>query len=81
MDLGKIAKEGCNQECTFGKDCLRRADWYEAYNLRLTFWGKPSEDPYMPRKRLEKIVDIFKICEAAKVNIIIYIILILHHVY
>ena len=68
MDLGKLAKDGCNEECIFGKDCIKRADWYEAYNLRVSFWGNPNEDPYMPRKRLEKITDIYKLCEAAKVN-------------
>ncbi len=67
MDLGSMAKLGCNDECSFGKDCLRRADWYEAYNLRLSFWGKPEEAPYMPKKRLEQIASIYKLCEAAKV--------------
>lgn len=68
MDLGSMAELGCNDECIFGKECLKRADWYEAYNLRKFFWGKPEDPPYMPKKRLEQIVDIYKLCDAKKVS-------------
>jgi hypothetical protein len=67
MDLGKIADEGCNEECSYDRKCVRRADWYAAYDLRKKFWGKPEEDPYMPKKRLHQIIDIYKYCDAVKV--------------
>jgi len=67
MDLGKLADDGCNDECSYDRKCIGRADWYAAYDLRKRFWGKPEEDPYMPQKRLHQIVDIYKYCDAVKV--------------
>ena len=67
MDLGKLADDGCNDECSYDRKCISHADWYAAYDLRKRFWGKPEEDPYMPQKRLHQIVDIYKYCDAVKV--------------
>ena len=67
MDLGKIADEGCNEECSYDRKCIRRSDWYAAYDLRKTFRGKPDDEPFMPKKRLHQIVDIYKYCDAVKV--------------
>jgi hypothetical protein len=54
MDLGKMADEGCNDECSYDRKCLNRADWYAAYDLRRTFWGKPEDNPFMPKKECSK---------------------------
>lgn len=70
MDLGKMADEGCNDECSYDRKCLNRADWYAAYDLRRTFWGKPEDNPFMPKKRMQQIVNIYKYCEVVKVNFI-----------
>ena len=69
MELGDMAKLGCNDECSYDKHCLTRACWQEAYNLRQTFWGKPNDDPYMPKQRLQQIVNIYRICNAVKVTL------------
>jgi hypothetical protein len=68
MELGKFADDGCNEECSYDKQCLRRADWYEAYKLRQEFWGAPTDAPYMPKKRLSQIMNIFTICHAVQVG-------------
>ena len=71
MELGKIAEEGCNEECSYNRKCVQQADWFAAYSLRKTFWGESFEEPYMPKKRLEQIVNIFKLCEYARAYIYI----------
>ena len=68
-----MAELGCNDECSYDKRCLTRACWQEAFKLRRDFWGKPDEDPLMPKQRLEQIVNIYQICHAVKVIFIYYI--------
>jgi len=45
-----MAEHGCNYECSSDRNCIERADWYAAYNLRKDFWGESNEDPFMPKK-------------------------------
>jgi hypothetical protein len=65
-----MAEHGCYDECSYDRNCIERADWYAAYNLRKDFWGESNEDPFMPKKRLQKIVHIFRICETVKVRLL-----------
>ena len=37
-------------------------------HVRKDFWGESNEDLFMPKKRLQKIVNIFRICETVKVR-------------
>ena len=78
MDLGQMAEEGCNEECSFGRKCIRRADWYAAYTMRKTFWGDKNADPYVPKERLRQIINIFQYCEAAKVYMFILVVFFLY---
>ena len=68
-----MAEDGCNDECSYDRKCIRRADWWAAYTMRRDFWGTRNENAYMPKQRLQKVVDIFKYCEAVKVSIYINI--------
>jgi hypothetical protein len=58
---------GCNAECSFDKKCLSYVDIEEMYKLKEHFWGKPHEKAYLPKKRREKIQNIFNLCHANQV--------------
>ena len=69
-DFVDLKIEGCTRECSFDRKCLTHVDDEEIWLIRKYFWGKPEDDPYMPKKRLENIQSIFKTCEAIKANIL-----------
>ena len=74
-EFAETARLGCNAECSFDKKCLSYVDIEEMYKLKDCFWGKPNEKPFLPKRRKEKIQDIFTLCRANKVcSIFFYVI-------
>lgn len=68
QEFNEMISMGCNSECIYGKKCLSHLDISEMSKLKETFWGKPNQRAYLPKKRKEMIANIFTICQATKVR-------------
>lgn len=74
MDFYEAAVAGCNEKCTFGRDCILNIDIERIGKLRSEFWGLKDDVPKLPKERMNSIESIFsKMAEKDLVNVIIIV--------
>ena len=68
MDYYEAQKKGCNEKCSYGRQCLKKVNIDYIGNLRERFWGSKKDKALNPKQRLKKIQDIFMTASAVKLQ-------------